>query len=42
MSSAAVRSMDRLKVAGLVSLALTLLGGIAMILGKLLVDMHSY
>jgi len=36
------RLVDRLKLAGLASLALTLLGGLAMILGKLLVDMHSH
>jgi hypothetical protein len=33
--------MERLKFAGLSSLALTLLGGLAMIVGMILVDMHS-
>ena len=33
--------MNRLRLAGLASLALTLLGGLAMILGRLLVEMHS-
>lgn len=34
--------MNRLKLAGLSSLALTLLGGLAMILGTILVDFHSH
>ncbi len=33
--------MDRLKITGLASLAITLIGGLAMILGMMLVDMHS-
>jgi hypothetical protein len=33
--------MERLKLAGLGSLVLTLLGGLAMILGMILVDVHS-
>lgn len=33
--------MHRLKLAGIVSLALTLLGGVAIILGLILVNCHS-
>lgn len=33
--------MDRLRFAGLASLAFTLLGGIALMLGRVLVEMHS-
>jgi hypothetical protein len=33
--------MDRLRLAGLASLALTLFGGLAMILGRILVEVHS-